>query len=287
MASYSYQQEYPPAQVGAGQPYQPFPGPQQADKTSFVPHEVQHLYPDQATPMLPEKNTGATGSGSTLLTVKRSIALAVIGTLALLLATMIGLAAGLGVSQKNLHDAKNDLKLAQASITAGLGALTSPTQHPSPTVAAATSTSASSASSTATAIAKIECPAINSTSYIATVAGNSSSPGGSTSKKFTRLCGVDFGKGEAVDIGSVNTTSFNSCLDKCAQKQGCMGAGWGAIQGDEETHHTCWMKTNLTTKGHKAVDEWAFGVLSLSQSVSGNGNGDGEGDDVDGDGNGN
>lgn len=121
MASYSYQQEYPPAQVGAGQPYQPFPGPQQADKTSFVPHEVQHLYPDQATPMLPEKNTGATGSGSTLLTVKRSIALAVIGTLALLLATMIGLAAGLGVSQKNLHDAKNDLKLAQASITAGLG----------------------------------------------------------------------------------------------------------------------------------------------------------------------
>ncbi|KAK1775119.1 hypothetical protein QBC45DRAFT_423178 [Copromyces sp. CBS 386.78] len=249
---------------------------------SFVPHEVQHPDPDQDTPMLREKNTGA-GSGSTLLTVKRSMALAVIGTLALLLATVIGLAAGLGVSQKNLDDAKNDLKLAQASITAGLGAITSSTQHPSPTVATATSTSAS----TATAIAKIECPAINGTLYTATVAGNSSSAGGSSSsssKKFTRLCGLDFGQGEAVDIGSVNTTSFNSCLDKCAQKQACMGAGWGAIPGDEETHHTCWMKTNLTTKGHKAVDEWAFGMLSLS--VGGNGDGpDGEGEDVDDDGN--
>lgn len=120
MASYSYQQQYPPAQVGAGHPYQPFPGNQQADKTGFVSHAVQHPYPDQDTPMLPEKNTGA-GSGPTLLTVKRSIALAVLGTLALLLATVIGLAAGLGVSQKNLHDAKNDLKMAQANISAGLG----------------------------------------------------------------------------------------------------------------------------------------------------------------------
>lgn len=42
-----------------------------------------------------------------------------------------------------------------------------------------------------------------------------------------------------------------------------MGAGWGAIEGDEETHHTCWMKTNLTAKGHKADDGWAFGVLAL------------------------
>ncbi|KAK3947114.1 hypothetical protein QBC32DRAFT_271374 [Pseudoneurospora amorphoporcata] len=244
MASYSYQQQNPPAQVGSGHPYHCSHSPVLSKRT---------------TPMLPEKNTGA-GSGSTLLTVKRSIALAVIGTLALLLATVIGLAAGLGVSQKNLDDAKNDLKLAQASITAGLGAITSSTQHPSPTVATATSTSAS----TATTIAKIECPAINGTLYTATVAGNSSSPGGSISKEFTRLCGLDFGQGEAVDIGSVNTTSFNSCLDKCAQKQGCMGAGWGAIPGDDETHHTCWMKTNLTTKGHKAVDEWAFGMLSLS-----------------------
>ncbi|KAK3493068.1 uncharacterized protein B0T23DRAFT_155278 [Neurospora hispaniola] len=277
MASYSYQQQYPPpAQAGAGHPYQPFPGPQQVDKTGFVPGEIQHPYPDQGTPMLPEKNTGA-GSGSTLLTVKRSIALAVIGTLALLLATVIGLAAGLGVSQKNLHDAKNNLKLAQASITAGLGAITS-----SPTIATATSTSTSSASSTATTIAKIECPSINGTFYTATVAGNSSSPGGSSSKKFQRLCGVDFGKGEAADIGSVNTTSFNSCLDKCAEKQGCTGAGWGAITGDEETHHTCWMKTNLTTKGHEAVDEWAFGVLELSGSGKGEDNDDGDDNDVDG-----
>jgi hypothetical protein len=37
------------------------------------------------------------------------------------------------------------------------------------------------------------------------------------------------------------------------------------------------MKTNLTTKGHKAVDEWAFGVLELS----GSGKGDGEGEDDD------
>ena len=122
MASYSYQQQYPPAQVGVGHPYQPFPDPQQqADKTGFVSHEVQHHpYPGQDTPMLSEKNAG-TGSGPTLLTVKRSIALAVIGTLALLLATVIGLAAGLGVSQKNLHEAQNDLKFAQSIIAAGHG----------------------------------------------------------------------------------------------------------------------------------------------------------------------
>lgn len=42
------------------------------------------------------------------------------------------------------------------------------------------------------------------------------------------------------------------------------------------------MKTNLTTKGHEAVDEWAFGVLELSGSGKGEDNDEGDDNDLDG-----
>ena len=80
-------------------------------------------------------------------------------------------------------------------------------------------------------------------------------------KQFRRMCGIDYGgKGEAVDIGNVKTHNLDACIDACAAKTNCTGAGWGVIEGDTGPLHACWMKTNLT-KAHKATPDWGFAVL--------------------------
>lgn len=63
-----------------------------------------------ATPT-PAATTSRASSGG----AKGVLLLALIGLSALLLAAVVGLAAGLGVSQKNLHNAQADLQRAQAS----------------------------------------------------------------------------------------------------------------------------------------------------------------------------
>lgn len=97
----------------------------------------------------------------------------------------------------------------------------------------------------------IECPRVNGTVYTASTGG----------KRFRRMCGVDYGgAGEAVDIGSVKTLSLDTCIDACASRSNCTGAGWGVIDGDQGPTHSCWMKTNLT-KSHTATPEWGFAIL--------------------------
>lgn len=56
-------------------------------------------------------------------------------------------------------------------------------------------------------------------------------------------------------------------MDACASQSNCTGAGWGYLDGDTGTEHSCWMKANLT-EPHNATAEWAFAIL-----LGGNGNG--------------
>ncbi len=104
----------------------------------------------------------------------------------------------------------------------------------------------------------MQCPRVNGTTYTASTGG----------KQFRRLCGLDYGgAGEAIDIGNEKTRSLDACIDACASRANCTGAGWGVMDGDKGTTHSCWMKTNLT-KSHKAVPEWGFAVLVVQASTS-------------------
>jgi hypothetical protein len=117
-------------------------------------------------------------------------------------------------------------------------------------------TTVSTPSATPTAVAAdVQCPRVNGTIYTASTGG----------KRFRRLCGLDYGgEGEAVDIGNVKTRNMDGCIDACASRGNCTGAGWGVIDGDKGPTHTCWMKTNLT-KSHTATPEWGFAVLVAAE----------------------
>lgn len=123
-----------------------------------------------------------------------------------------------------------------------------------------TSTSSSSSASATPDTSNITCPGSNNTLYTA----NATDDG---SKQFQQYCGIDFSGDQAVDVGSVKVTSMDACMDACASQSNCTGAGWGYLDGDNGTEHSCWMKANLT-EPHNATAEWAFAIL-----LGGNGNG--------------
>ncbi|KAK1759986.1 hypothetical protein QBC47DRAFT_450316 [Echria macrotheca] len=220
--------------------------PQQFGGYQQPPVDQQHL----PAAFVPEKApAAATTAGPTILSIKRSTALIFLGILSLFFLLVIGLAAGLGVSQKNLSQTQSDLQLAQAAISAVTAAAAT-------TSLLATPTKTSSPTSTASPKSDVQCPRINQTIY--TVSASASN--GTAPKQFKLLCGFDYGKGEAVDIGNTKVKNLNACADACAARSNCTGAGWGVIEGDKGVEHTCWMKNNLTTP-HNATAEWGFAVL--------------------------
>lgn len=118
-----------------------------------------------------------------------------------------------------------------------------------------TSTSSSSSASATPDTSNITCPGSNNTLY--TADANTTTD---NAKQFQQYCGIDFSGDQAVDVGSVKVTSMDACMDACASQANCTGAGWGYLDGDNGTEHSCWMKANLT-EPHNATAEWAFAVL--------------------------
>ncbi|KAM7185717.1 hypothetical protein V8F33_012227 [Rhypophila sp. PSN 637] len=191
------------------------------------------------------------------------LAWCIFAIIAILFAAVIALAVGLGMTQETLRQTRSDLLLAQAKLVAP-GTGTAANSPPSDTTTPPTpATVTATIASTPTAQAAIKCPAGNGTFY-STPSGDSSGP----TKQFQRICGIDYGQGEAKDIGSKKVASLDECMDACAARAGCTGAGWGAITGDKGNMHSCWMKTGLI-KPHKATQDWGFGVL-ITGSGAGN-----------------
>lgn len=247
-------------------PYQTVQQQDQYYQLQDVPEEKVAPFQHQQQAFQPYR-TDASGSdattpANTILNVKRSVALGVLAVIVLLSLAVIGLSAGLGISQRDLRQAKGDLETVQAifSSVAAAGYVPAENSEPASThrnhraattvFHAPTPASASSAAS-ATAVADVQCPRANGTIYTARTEG----------KRFRRMCGIDYGgEGEAVDIGDVKTRSLDACIDACAARPSCTGAGWGVIDGDSSATHSCWMKTNLT-RFHRARDDWGFAVL--------------------------
>lgn len=99
--AYNPQQEKPAGYTDQyGQQY-----PQQHHDGAVTPSHYQPVHNGTAAP------AQTSGKGG-----KRGVLIGLIIALVLLAATVIGLAAGLGVSQNNLHSTQSDLNAAQASL---------------------------------------------------------------------------------------------------------------------------------------------------------------------------
>jgi len=96
----------------------------------------------------------------------------------------------------------------------------------------------------------IKCPQDDHNVYV------SSSAGSGATKSFNIQCGRDYNSGRgAVDLDHKVTATMAECLDECAGRPGCVGAGWGLFQGQ----WTCWMKKQL---GEPNIAEgWYFAQL--------------------------
>ncbi|KAI3396052.1 hypothetical protein diail_548 [Diaporthe ilicicola] len=208
-----------------------------------------HGYAPQASGYAQPTQSAPASSG-----VKRSTCFALMAALLILLAAVIGLSAGLGVSQKNLRSAKADLARATESPSAAATTVFVTAKA----TATGTPTSSSASASATPDKSNITCPKSNNTLYTSDT----------DSKKFQQYCGIDFSGDQAVDVGSVKVTSMDACMDACASRSNCTGAGWGYLDGDNGTEHSCWMKANLT-EPHNATSDWAFAILlNASNSTS-------------------
>lgn len=79
-------------------------------------HGYGHGYPPPLTPAREALTGPGSDDGSKGIKIKRSIAIGGVVAIFLLFATVIGLAAGLGMTQENLRQARNDLVVAQGRL---------------------------------------------------------------------------------------------------------------------------------------------------------------------------
>ncbi|KAK3998225.1 hypothetical protein QBC44DRAFT_354133 [Cladorrhinum sp. PSN332] len=239
---------------------------QQLQEEKGAPQPPQ--YPQQTFPSYHAEPNGpppaTTSSEAQSVPIKRSVALAILGALLLLLVLVIGLGAGLGVSQRNLSQANARLEVMQAQI-AGIPAVSPNTQTlststpiPAPSTLA-TSTLTASRTSTSTpspTAALVQCPGVNNTIYTTYTSTGQQ-------KRFTRLCGLDYsGEDEATDIANVKVNSLDQCIEACASRAGCTGAGWGVSSSDKaDPLQSCWMKKGLKKSHDAKRGDWGFAVL--------------------------
>ncbi|KAK4228628.1 hypothetical protein QBC38DRAFT_544032 [Podospora fimiseda] len=224
-------------------------------------------YPQQGSYQANSSGPLPATPSETVVPIKRSIALAILGAFLVLLIFVIGLGAGLGVSQRNLNQANAKVESIQSQLVA---ATLSPNTQPSSTSlvptpltqSTSTQVSRTSSSSATPTAALVQCPGVNNTIYTATT---SSGP-----KNFRRLCGLDYsGEDEAIDIANVKVNSLDQCIEACANKTGCTGAGWGInLSEKSDPLHSCWMKKALKKSHDAKRADWGFAVVMDTEPIS-------------------
>ncbi|KAI1092254.1 hypothetical protein F5B19DRAFT_492681 [Rostrohypoxylon terebratum] len=181
--------------------------------------------------------------------------LAALITLLLIVAIGVGVGVGVGkgASQSSTQAQAQAGAVSSSSSTSSLPGSSASAAIGTPTTQSSSSTTKTSATSASTSNpeGKIDCPAANGTTYQV--------PG--SNKQFLRICGIDYSGNEATDLRQVPTESMLDCMKNCAGTSGCTGCGWGYIQGDSGTQHTCWLKGGLK-KSHEADVNWAFAILT-------------------------
>ncbi|ROW12379.1 hypothetical protein VMCG_00092 [Cytospora schulzeri] len=175
-----------------------------------------HRYHGGHNPFEPPRKTTGNGLVCGLRKVVFWIIIAIV-VFAIVAAVAIGLGVGLGT--------RSDAPAAST---------TTATSSAAPT--ATDSLPAATATSTAGPELNIVCPSANRTLYSLA----SSSAG--ADQKFLVLCGRDYNSwGGAQDMVSVNTTTFEGCLEECSGQEDCVAVGWGNYYGT----NTCWLKSAI------------------------------------------
>ncbi|KAK3363281.1 hypothetical protein B0T25DRAFT_34974 [Lasiosphaeria hispida] len=204
----------------------------------------------------------ATSSGETLLPgrllgLRKSMfwALIALGGLVLL---GVGIGAGVGIASASQKSNGNSGSAAAAQTTnRGSGTTRTTSRHTTATSHTSGRTGASGPEPTGTTGRNL-CPNLSSSQYVA-----------SNGRQFTHLCGVDYsGYGQAVDIGSIQASSFEECVNACAARSDCTGAGWGPGNNGNPSQ-TCYFKNSLN-QAQRAGADWNFAVL-VAGSTGGNG----------------
>ncbi|KAI1775885.1 hypothetical protein F4818DRAFT_415260 [Hypoxylon cercidicola] len=181
-----------------------------------------------------------------------------LGLVGLLIIIAIGVGVGVGVGKA--ASGSSQAAIDAGTVSSSSSSATSATSLPvetSPVTATTTTTSVPSRTTTSptstptgNSEGKIDCPAANGTIYQV--------PG--SDKSFLRICGIDYSGDEAEDLRQVPTESILDCMKNCAGTAECTGCGWGFLDGDTGTQHTCWLKGGLK-QSHEADPNWAFAVL--------------------------
>ncbi|KAH8661989.1 hypothetical protein BX600DRAFT_512872 [Xylariales sp. PMI_506] len=249
-----YNQEKGPGYADQSQAagYSPYPNSQyQQYPQSSAGAPSQYAPTSSGYAAIPPSAAPPSGSGGT----KRGVFVALIVATVILLAMVIGLGAGLGVTQKNLHNAQADL--ASASAAAASAATTVYVTTTSSAGATKTS-STSTATPTPPNDGFSSCPSANNTIY------NSSSSSSNGTASFNVHCGIDYGNTESANLKSKATKDFTDCMNLCASTTHCTGCGWGYIDGSGDM---CYLKTNLTVS-HSATSSWLFATLNTTLNAT-------------------
>lgn len=119
---------------------------------------------------------------------------------------------------------------------------TSSTAHPSWTHTA--NLPPPTAWATITASTSIICPSNNLTLY--KPSDKIAPAGDAAGKGFLLLCDRDYNSwAGAREITNREADSIETCIERCAVVEGCVGAGWGNYDGKQ----VCWLKSRLGNPG--------------------------------------
>ncbi|KAI2602182.1 hypothetical protein GGR54DRAFT_534436 [Hypoxylon sp. NC1633] len=213
-------------------------------------HSSDAPYAGEATLRSPLDRQTPSNNEKRILGLRRARFWWILVTLILLLIVAIGVGVGVGVGKGSSKIYTTPAAGSSSTISTPSSAMSATTAPTKSLSSSPTTASSPSSAPTGTSEGKIDCPAANGTTYQV--------PG--SDKRFLRICGIDYSGNEAVDLRQVQTESILDCMKNCAGTAECTGCGWGYLEGDTGTQHTCWLKGNLKTP-HGADINWAFAVL--------------------------
>ena len=105
---------------------------------------------------------------------------------------------------------------------------------------------------TITPSTSIICPSNNLTLY---TPSNGTTLTSSRGKGYLLICGRDYSSlAGAEEITNRQADSIETCIDRCAEVDNCIGAGWGNYEGKQ----ICWLKSRLGNPGW--TPDWYMAV---------------------------
>lgn len=168
------------------------------------------------------------------LGTKRQVAwsLLAIGIFLIVVGVAVGVGVGVGAG-KGGGGKKDDGSSPTRTSSTVLPAWTHTANLPPPTAVA-----------TITPSTSIICPTNNLTLY---TPSNETTPTSSAAgKRYLLLCDRDYNSlAGAKEIANREADSMETCIDRCAEAEGCVGAGWGNYEGKS----ICWLKSRLGKPG--------------------------------------